>query len=215
MENVTNASSSAGLFVVGIGGSTRSLSSTELVVRAVLERLAEHGAETALYAGDRLFLPPYEQTPACREACRDLIDDVRRADAVVVGSPGYHGSISGVVKNVLDFLEELRDDDRPYLDGRPVGCVSTAYGWQAAVNTLTTLRQIVHALRGWPTPYGIALNVAGGLSQENGRLADPSVEEAAGIMANQMVTFASAMRTSVAGHQRGHDPCKTSVDSHR
>lgn len=34
----------------------------------------------------------------------------------------------------------------------------TAAGWQGAVSTLTALRSIVHALRGWPTPLGIALN---------------------------------------------------------
>jgi FMN reductase len=193
MESELQDIAAAGMFVVGIGGSTRPLSSTELVVRAVLERLERQGAATALYAGERLLLPPYEQTPACADACRELIADVRRADAVVVGSPGYHGSMSGLVKNALDYLEELRDDDRPYLDGRPVGCISTAYGWQAAVNTLTTLRQIVHALRGWPTPYGITLNVADGLAQDNGRVSDPNIEQAAEVMAMQISSFASAM----------------------
>src|SRR5204863_6434613 len=33
--------------------------------------------------------------------------------------------------------------------GRPVGSVATGAGWQGAVNTLTALRNIVHALRGW------------------------------------------------------------------
>jgi FMN reductase len=35
-----------------------------------------------------------------------------------------------------------------------------AHGWQAAVTTLTSLRSIVHALRGWPTPLGSAVNSA-------------------------------------------------------
>jgi FMN reductase len=75
-----------------------------------------------------------------------------------VVSPGYHGTISGLVKNALDYVEDLRDEERPYLDGRAVGCVATATGWQAAVTTLTSLRSIVHALRGWPTPLGAAVN---------------------------------------------------------
>ncbi len=75
-------------------------------------------------------------------------------------SPGYHGTVSGLVKNALDYIEDLRDDPRPYLDGRAVGCVATASGWQAAVTTLTSLRSIVHALRGWPTPLGAAVNSA-------------------------------------------------------
>jgi len=184
-----------GLFVVGIGGSTRPGSSTEVLVRAVLNALEARGAETRLYSGPALLLPMYEQTPLCTDASQELMADVRRASGLVVGSPGYHGSISGLVKNALDYLEELRDDDRPYLDGKAVGCVSTAYGWQAAVNVLTTLRQIVHALRGWPTPYGLAVNAAGGVMAEDGSLVDPGHQQGADVIAEQILEFSNAMRS--------------------
>jgi FMN reductase len=190
-----NGPARRGVFVLGIGGSTRDGSSTEVVVRAVLAAAERRGAATRMYAGSALVLPPYEQTPDCTAAAVRLIGDVRRADALVVGSPGYHGTISGLVKNVLDFLEELRDDDPPYLDRKAVGCVTTAYGWQAAVNTLTTLRQVVHALRGWPTPYGIAVNVAGGLTREDGSLVDPRLQDSVDVMADQLLEFAGAMRS--------------------
>ena len=55
------------------------------------------------------MLPFYEQAGDA-DASADLVADVRRADAVVIGSPAYHGSLSGVVKNALDHLEALRDD---------------------------------------------------------------------------------------------------------
>jgi len=184
-----------GLFIVGIGGSTRQGSSTEVLVRAVLNALEARGAETRLYSGPALLLPMYEQTPLCTDASQELMADVRRASGLVVGSPGYHGSISGLVKNALDYLEELRDDDRPYLDGKAVGCVSTAYGWQAAVNVLTTLRQIVHALRGWPTPYGLAVNAAGGVMAEDGSLVDPEHQQGADVIAEQILEFSTAMRS--------------------
>ena len=45
---------------------------------------------------------------------------------VVIASPGYHGTVSGLVKNSLDYLEVLREDDRPYLDGRAVGVIAVA-----------------------------------------------------------------------------------------
>ncbi|MCA1844851.1 MAG: NAD(P)H-dependent oxidoreductase [Actinobacteria bacterium] len=186
------------LFFVGIGGSTRAGSSTETLVRAVLDGLERRGARTALYTGPALILPPYEQTPDCRDAGAALIGDVRRSDGLVVGSPGYHGTISGLVKNVLDFLEELSGDDPPYLDRRPVGCVTTAYGWQAAVNTLTTLRQVVHALRGWPTPYGVAANVAGGLLRQDGSFSDSRLGDSVDVVAGQMFEFAVAMRATAA-----------------
>ena len=146
--------------VVAIGGSTRGGSSTERVLRTALDRCERRGATTQLFSGQALVLPPYEPGAPLTHQARVLVESVRRADAVILGSPGYHGSVSGLVKNAIDYIEELRDDDRPYLDGRVVGCVATAYGAQAAVNTLASLRQIVHALRGWPTPYGMALDMS-------------------------------------------------------
>jgi FMN reductase len=133
-----------------------------------------------------------------------LIEDVRRADALVIGSPGYHGSISGLVKNVLDYLEELRNDPRPYVDGRPVGCITTAFGWQGAVNSLTALRQIVHALRGWPTPFGLALNVEGGLLDEHGDFIDPGLHDAVAVIAGQILDFTTARRAREREVARQH-----------
>ncbi len=117
---------------------------------------------------------------------------MRGADALVFGSPGYHGTLSGLVKNALDYLEELGRDARPYVDGLPVACVVTASGWQAAVNTLRSLRETVHALRGWPTPLGLAVNVADGLFDEQGRFRDDRLPEQIRGVATQLVTFARA-----------------------
>ena len=175
--------------VLGIGGSTRARSSTELLVRAVLDAVAKRGAETEILASADLMLPPYE--PGCEldDKARRLVAAVREADALILGSPGYHGSLSGFVKNAIDYFEELRDEEPPYLDGRPVGVVVTAYGWQAAVNTLAALRQVVHALRGWPTPLGIAINAAETPFGRDGRLADDELAARVDQLAGQLVDF--------------------------
>jgi FMN reductase len=180
--------------VVGIGGSRRPGSSTERVIAAVLDDLEDRGACTKMYGGQELLFPHYEPDGPLTPAAADYIATVRAADALVLGSPGYHGGISGLVKNAVDYLEELRDDAVPYLDGKAVGCISTAYGWQAAVSTLSALRQAVHALRGWPTPYGIALNVADGLCSRDGRFVDAHADESVGIVAGQIIQFVTAFR---------------------
>lgn len=146
--------------IVGIGGTIRSNSSTEKALKVALAAVEAGGGETRLLGGEFLAsLPIYNPQPGgATPEQQVLIEAVRDADGVIVASPGYHGSISGVVKNALDTLEGLRDDARPYFTGRAVGCVITAEGWQAAGTTLTTLRSIIHALRGWPTPFGAALN---------------------------------------------------------
>ncbi|MEV0029589.1 NAD(P)H-dependent oxidoreductase [Nocardia sp. NPDC050793] len=148
-------------FVVGLGGTLRPASSTESALRLALDAARDNGARTAVFDGGMLArLPMYDPDSPPVDEARQLIEALRRADGVIIASPGYHGSVSGLVKNALDYVEELREDGKPYLSGRAVGCVTTAYGWQAAVTTLQTLRSIVHALRGWPTPLGAAINSA-------------------------------------------------------
>lgn len=163
-----------GMKVVGIGGSLRPGSQSEQALRIVLAGAAEAGAETMAITGERLQLPFYDAAIDDRSAAaRELVEAVRTADGLVVVSPGYHGGQSGLVKNALDYLEDLHHDERPYLTGRAVGVVAVANGWQAAVTTLGQLRMTVHALRGWPTPLGGAVNSletkfdeAGGCSDE-------------------------------------------------
>lgn len=145
--------------VVGIGGSLRPNSQSERALRIALEGAVAAGAKTIEVSGPDLVLPFYDPSvPDRPDNARRLIEALRVADGVVLVSPGYHGTVSGLVKNALDYVEDLRGDERPYLDGRAVGCVATAMGWQASVTTLTALRSIVHALRGWPTPLGAAVN---------------------------------------------------------
>lgn len=146
-------------YIVGIAGALNAGSASELAARAVLDRARSLGAETDLISGAMLEAPIYaygriEES----ENMRALVEKIGRADGLVIVSPSYHGCISGLLKNALDYVEELSGDARPYLSQRPVACISVAGGWQGASATLQALRNIVHALRGWPTPLGIALN---------------------------------------------------------
>lgn len=179
-------------FVVGFGGTARAGSSGERLVRAVLAACEAAGAETRMFPGDQLTgLPHFEpDLPERTAPQRDFVEAVRRADAVVIGSPGYHGGVSGLVKNAIDLLEDLRDDSRPYLDGRPVGLVVTAAGWQATGVTLTALRSIVHAMRGWPTPLGVGVNTAAvQVFDKAGAVSAPAVAEAVAAQAAQIMSF--------------------------
>ena len=176
--------------VVGIGGTTRPGSSTERIVRAVLAEVEATGAETRMFGGAELgALPHYApENPGRTPAQQELVEAVRACDGLVIGTPGYHGGISGLVKNAIDLLEDLRTDARVYFDGRGVGLVVTAAGWQACGVTLTSLRSVVHAMRGWPTPMGIVVNnVAANPFDDEGVLADPGVLGAVTEMARQVL----------------------------
>ncbi len=190
-------------FIVGLGGTLRANSSTERALRYCLASVERQGGRTRLFSAEDLDLPMYaphelERTPRALE----LVKTLRDADAVVVGSPGYHGAISGLVKNALDYIEDLRDDPRVYLDNTPWGCISCAYGWQAAVGTLTQLRSIGHALRAWPTPLGVAINSADPVWDPSGELAATeqgrAVANQLDLLASQVLAFAQTNRDSVA-----------------
>jgi FMN reductase len=179
--------------VVAVGGTLRQHSSTEKALRLVLRRCAERGAETILISGRDLDLPPYspeltERTPRAVH----LVNTLGRADAIVLGSPGYHGGISGLVKNAVDYTEDLRDAALPYFDGRPVGCIATGAGWQGAVATLGALRTIVHALRGWPTPLGVAINTIEPAFTPDGECLSPELPKTLNVMAGQLLEFVAA-----------------------
>ena len=145
--------------VLVMGGSTRPGSSSERAALIAGRGAREAGADVIEIVSRDLLLPIYDTESSERtDEAKRLIDAYRAADGVIVASPGYHGGISGMIKNALDYCEDLARDDHPYLDGTAFGCVAVAYGWQATVSTLQQLRMVAHALRAWPTPLGGSIN---------------------------------------------------------
>lgn len=178
--------------IVGLGGTFRQASSSERIVRAVLTECEAMGAQTMMFDGPALArLPHYNPEQPGRSAEEAaLVNAVRNADGIVIGSPGYHGGYSGLVKNAIDLLEDLRADNRVYFDGCPVGLVVTAAGWQVCGTTLSALRDVVHAMRGWPTPVGVAINsVEQRPFAPDGTLSDESVARAVRAQARQIMSF--------------------------
>ncbi|BCA60107.1 NADPH-dependent FMN reductase [Sphingomonas sp. HMP6] len=179
--------------VVGIGGTIGGVSSTERALAIALDAAGREGFRTRMFGGaDMARLPLYDPKATTRTADeRDFVDTVRQASALIIASPGYHGSISGVVKNALDLLEETaRDENRPYLADMPVGLIATAYGWQATGSTIAALRSIVHALRGWPTPFAAAVNSQVTKFDEAGGANDPAVVAQLQMVGQQVARFA-------------------------
>lgn len=174
--------------IVAIGGTLRPGSSTEAAMRRVLHHAAAHGAEGRLFAADALDLPLYRPgAPSDAPGIAALVDSLRAADAVILASPSYHGGVSGLVKNAIDYAEALARDPAPYLSGKPIGCIGTGAGWQGCNATLHALRSIAHALRGWPTPLGIAFNNAVPVFDDAGNCILPELDRQFAIMAAELV----------------------------
>src|SRR5450755_2894113 len=92
--------------IVGVGGTLRDGSTSERALRLALKAAAEMGATTQIFAGASINLPPYDPSEKHRGAeAKALVEALSGADGVILSSPGYHGSISGLLKNAIDYTE--------------------------------------------------------------------------------------------------------------
>src|SRR5579862_4075858 len=97
--------------IVGIGGTTRPGASPEKAVKYALALAGEQGADVELFDGAAINLPMYApESPIRSENARELIAALRRANGVILSTPCYHGSVSGLVKNALDYTEDMSKD---------------------------------------------------------------------------------------------------------
>lgn len=176
--------------VLGISGGMRFGTANEQALRVVLERVEQLGGRTQLIPGSRLILPNFDDEVEPETKAKWLLEAIDSAEGIVLCSPSYHGGVSGLLKNGLDYLELTAKRPRPYLRGLPVGCVATGDGWQGPNSTLLALRQMVHALQGWPTPLGVAQNV------NDGGIGD--ARDALRTIGEQVLEFA-LMRRAAAG----------------
>jgi FMN reductase len=179
--------------ILALGGTTRPGSTSERALRISGAAAENAGAEVEYLLGESLVLPIYDPSvPERSPEAAALVAAVKRADGLILASPGYHGGMSGMIKNAIDYIEDLREHDRAYLDGLPVGLIAVAAGWQAAVTTLENMRTVVHALRGWPTPFGAAVNISGEIFVDGAD--DATARGHVELVADQVVDFARAKR---------------------
>lgn len=163
------------LKVVGIGGTLRGGSSSLGALRRALGAAGGTGAETELLDLKELGLPMYEPGRPLAEYGDDaakLVEAMRGADALILSTAAYHGTLAGVTKNALDFAQFLSRDERPYFDGKVVGIIATAGGEMAGANTTGALVHVVHALRGTVAPLIVAVPRAWERTDGEGNITD-------------------------------------------
>jgi FMN reductase len=177
--------------IVGIGGTTRIGSTSESALRLALSAAAQQGARVRAFTGADLPLEPYDpSSPARSKVAEEFVAVLRKADGVIISTPSYHGLMSGLLKNALDYTEDMRNDPRPYFDGRAVGCIVCAEGPQAMGSTLQGLRSMVHALRGWPTPFAATINSSARPFGPGGESREATTLQHLEIVASQVLDFA-------------------------
>ncbi|MBU7582722.1 MAG: NAD(P)H-dependent oxidoreductase [Nostoc sp. TH1S01] len=158
--------------IVGIGGSLRPNSYTQLALQVAAQRLQAIGADVEILDLRQLQLPfcngekEYPEYPDVKR----LRETVSGADGLILATPEYHGGVSGVLKNALDLMsfEEL--------SGKVTGFISVL-GGQSNSNALNDLRLIVRWVHGWAIPEQIAIGQAWSAFSPEGKLLDEKLSQ--------------------------------------
>jgi FMN reductase len=151
--------------ILGLGGSLRTGSVATLALQIALEGAEEAGASIRLLDLATLSLPMFDGTYSLdgytregRETIEKLLNATREAHGLILASPTYHNTISGALKNALDYMELLKDDNPPRLEGKVVGLVSVQGGVSGTGNnTITTMLLAARALRAWVAPTMVSI----------------------------------------------------------
>jgi FMN reductase len=178
------------LKIVGLGGSLAAISRSRAALVTALEGAEAAGAETELLDIRELALPMYN--PDADEptaAATRVIEGVHAADGLLWSSPLYQGTISGALKNALDWLRLLGDRDPPYLQDKVIGLISAAGGAQG-LQAINTMEFSVRALRGWAVPYVVPVASAARVFDEAGRIHDQGIEQQLKMLGSEVVRVA-------------------------
>ena len=172
--------------VVGLSGSLRPRSFTRLAVQEALKGAAEMGA-TAEYFDLR----------SCRIACDGNTEDgaypdsvyrlrsaIKGAQGIILGTPEYHGSVSGVLKNALDLMgfEEFQ--------GKMLGLIGISAGPMGGIHALASLRTIGRHLHAWVVPHQAAIPYSHQAFDDDDRIKDAKLQERVWEVGRQVVRFA-------------------------
>jgi len=136
------------LRVLAVAGSLNSQSVTRVVVGEAARQLSAQGCEVDLLDLLQEPLPLYNPETAYDAACFPALKRrVDQADVVVLGTPDYHGSISGALKNFLDhFWREFA--------GKLFATIVSSH--EKGLTVTDQLRTVARQCYAWTLPYGIS-----------------------------------------------------------
>jgi FMN reductase len=123
--------------------------------------------------------------PSDHEGVREATEAVKWADAFLLTTPDYHGSVSGALKNFLDFYwEEFAGKLFGYV------CASHEKGLTAMEQMRTSVRQCY----GWSLPYGVSIHGEKDLNA-SGEIVNAQVERRLLMLARDLVVYGSLIRS--------------------
>ena len=138
------------LQVLAVVGSLHRESVTRIVLRKVAEDLTRSGCRVDVLDFEKEPLALYNPDVAHdMPGYAELQDRVDRADVVVLGTPDYHGGISGAMKNFLDhFWHEFA--------GKLFATIVASH--EKGLTVTDQLRTVARQCYAWTLPYGVSFS---------------------------------------------------------
>jgi NAD(P)H-dependent FMN reductase len=186
--------------VLAFSGSMRTDSLNRKLVRVAAAAVVRAGAEVGHLDLRDLALPLYdgdlEAQSGLPEGARRFKQLMLAHDAFLISSPEYNSSISGVLKNAIDWASRPVPGEPPlvWFSGKIIGLMAASPGGFGGIRALATLRAILENLGSIVIPKQVALSRAHEAFNEAGALKDPKMQASIDALAQQLVEITSKLK---------------------
>lgn len=182
--------------ILGVASSMRDNSYSTKTLKKTLEYAKLKGAETRLLDLSKTILPLYSPANESPKEIKKVREDVLWADTFILASPDYHGSMSGSMKNFLDyFWSEFAGKTFGYI------CASHEKGLTAMEQMRTAARQCY----GWSLPYGVSVNSDDDFDTE-GNITNPKIRSRLEMMARDLAVYGEIIHKQFMSDLVGANP---------
>ena len=167
--------------VLGIGSSMRKNSFSTNTLSKVLEIISvKYKTEARLVNLFETQLPIYRpSTKFDNENVKKVTNDVNWANVFVLASPDYHGSMSGTMKNFLDFFWKE-------FSGKTFGYIVSSH--EKGLTVMDQMRTAVRQCYAWSLPYGISINEGEDLGSD-GKIVNSRLQSRMEMLARDLVVY--------------------------
>jgi len=158
-----------------------------MAVNTALQGAAAAGAMTDLIDLAEFDLPlcnGAKNADAYPPGVARLRERVKSAGGLIIGTPEYHGGVSGVLKNALDLMgfDEF--------EGKLLGLVGVSGGAMGAFDALNTLRSVGRNLHSWVIPTQAAIAEAYRVFDANGNIQNAALAKRLTDVGREVARFA-------------------------
>ena len=158
--------------IVVVNGSVRPGNYTGKALALVVEELGKDAQVSVTAIDPVAWRLPAPGTDPGSEVTRAVQAEVKRAAAVVLATPEYHGSFSSVMKLVIENL-----GFPSVLAGKPVALLGVAAGSIGAIKSLEQLRGVCSHVGAIVLPLSVSVANVQKVFAPDGRCLDPAVEK--------------------------------------